>query len=117
MRVIIQLSMAAGILGIVEILLIKDSVWVTLPMVKFQENKGTAFQFYHGVPLNYYTWDYMGFTGKVLRRMVSFFTDPLMAAGIFFLGFVLCDIMRIGKRTRKGESIYIKKYFYAFVDF
>ncbi|MCR5332959.1 MAG: hypothetical protein K6E11_02955 [Bacilli bacterium] len=75
--------------GLIEIFFLKDTIWVTLPIAKYQENKGVAFDLYHGVPLNFYTWDYVELTGKIVRRLVSTFADPLTTGHFLFICFAV----------------------------
>ena len=90
--IIIRASIVVGFIGILELLVLKNTVWVELPMQQYQINKGTTFSFYNGVPLNYYTWDYYTIVHAVARRLVSIFGDPLVTGHYLFLGFVLAGI-------------------------
>lgn len=99
-KIIINASIVVGIIGILELIVFKNSIWHMLPMQQYQINKGTTFSFYNGVPLNFYTWDYYAIVHSVVRRLVSIFGDPLITGHYLFLGYVLAGVY-IEKRTKK----------------
>ena len=101
---IVVLAIITAIVGLIEILILKDSFWVTLPIKRYQENKGTEFDMYKGVPLNFYTWDFKDMTGNIIRRLVSIFGDPLTTAHFLFLGFVLTSFSN-AKRKKLIKTI------------
>lgn len=94
-KLIIALCILVGLFGVFELLFLGDEFWKSLPLRQFNINKGTSFDTYMGMPLNFYTWDLFEYTGNVIRRMISFFADPLMSSGFFFTGLVLTDSYRI----------------------
>ena len=102
-RIIVYLSIITSIIGLFEIFLFKNSLWDKLPLLQYQINKGTDFDFYNNVPLNYYTWDFYDLTGNAVRRLVSHFGDPLITAHYLFLGFCLCD--QCGFSIKKNSII------------
>lgn len=106
-NVIIFASVIVGIIGILELILFKNSIWQSLPMQQYQNNKGTTFQFYNGVPLNYYTWDYYAFFHKPVRRLVSLFGDPLITGHYLFLAFVLSESYIENKTKRRIIQLFL----------
>lgn len=99
-KVIVNCAIISAILGLIEIFILKDSIWHTLPIHQYEVNKGTAFSFYNDVPLNFYTWDYYDFTHLVIRRLVSVFVDPLITGHYLFLGFVLTDAAMMASKIK-----------------
>ena len=98
-KIIIKSAIIIGVIGILELVVFKDSIWKMLPVYQYQVNKGTTYEFYMGVPLNYYTWDYYDLIHRVVRRLVSVFADPLITGHYLFLGFVLSDaVLPYGKK-------------------
>lgn len=89
---IIYFGIVVAILGLLEFFFIKDALWIKLPIAKYQANKGAEFDLYRGVPLNFYTWDFKGFFGVVVRRLVSIFGDPLITGHYLFMCFALVSL-------------------------
>lgn len=105
-RFIIYMAILTALIGILELLFFKDGIWLMLPLEKFNANKGTTFRLYNGVPTNYYTWDYINLIGKVVRRLVSIFGDPLVTGHNLFLGFILADsILPKGTQKKAIKSV------------
>ena len=90
-NLIVALGLIVSIIGLAEILYFKDNMWNTSLIEAYQFNKGTEFVLYNGVPLNFYTWDFVELFGKVTRRLVSVFADPLITGHFLFLCFVLVE--------------------------
>lgn len=100
-KFIIKIAIIIAIFGLIERFVIGDSFWTSLPIERYQVNKGTTFKLYHGVPLNYYTWDYVSITHMVERRLVSLLVDPLMTGHFLFMAFVVAEyaLFKSKKRT------------------
>lgn len=97
---IIYAGFVAGIIGILELFIIGDAFWNSIPLLKYEVNKGTTFYFTRGLPTNFYTYDLMPITGSISRRLVSIFVDPLLTGHYLFLGFILADIYFKGNKKR-----------------
>lgn len=111
-KYIMIISLVVGAIGVLEVFVFQDEIWTMLPIARFQENKGAVFELYNGVPLNFYTFDYFAIVHKVLRRLVSTFTDPLMTGHFLFLGLVLTDLI-----LKKGTKRIIIKLFFVMCSF
>lgn len=92
---IVVLSIITAIMGFFDFFIFKDTIWSKLPFDVYQANKGAEFDLYHGVPLNFYTWDFTDVFGVVVRRLVSIQADPLTTAHFLFLGFVLTSFSNL----------------------
>lgn len=103
-KFILGFCLAVGIIGLIELYVLGDAFWQVIPLEQFNINKGTDFNRYNGVPVNFYTWDYVSIVGKPLRRMASFFGDPLMTGGMIFTGIVIADNFR---KKAKNSNIYL----------
>lgn len=91
----LSLAAVVALLGLVEILCYKDTLWQKLPFMQYSINKGTeAFGSYNGVMLNFYTWDFQSIVQEPLRRLVSLYVDPLITGHILFLAFVMVSIKK-----------------------
>lgn len=99
-KTIVNLCIITAIIGLIEFFLMKDFFWHMVPIDKYEINKGTTFVFYNGVPLNFYTFDFVDIIGTPLHRLVSHFGDPLITAHYLFLGFCLCDIVYDNKSRK-----------------
>lgn len=109
---ILKFCLAVGIIGLIEVFILGDDFWQILPLEQFNINKGTDFNRYNGVPVNFYTWDYVSIVGKPLRRMASFFADPLMTGGMLFTGIVIADNFRKNSKI-KGKYILAELFLIA----
>lgn len=101
-KFIITIAIIIAILGLIERFVIGDSFWTSLPIERYQINRGTTFKLYNGVPLNYYTWDYTSITHKVERRLVSLLVDPLMTGHFLFMAFVMAKYALVKSKSRSA---------------
>lgn len=91
-RFIVYTSLIVGLLGLLELFVIGDTAWHTLPLWQYQVNKGTTFYFTNDLPTNFITYDLKAITGTFTKRLVSIFVDPLLTGHYLFLGFILAEI-------------------------
>lgn len=97
---IIGVSVLIALIGFFEFFIFRDTIWHMLPVYQYQLNKGTTFELYNSVPLNFYSWDLYDIIHIVVRRLVSIFVDPLITGHFLLLGFVLASSF-VENKTRR----------------
>ncbi|MCI1880615.1 MAG: polymerase [Sporolactobacillus sp.] len=75
-----RISLVIVAFGFIESWILGDEFWIDLGIKHYMENKGMSLWAYgtQGLPGNFYTFDFVYFTGVALRRMVSFIADPTL---------------------------------------
>jgi general stress protein CsbA len=79
-KVLIYLSVVTVFFALSETYLLNDVFWSDIGINQYMKNKGMEVWAYgpHGLPGNFYTYDYINIIGTKIRRSVSFIADPTL---------------------------------------
>ena len=89
-KILIYTALLASIFGLLEYFFLGDFFWNTIPFKSFIQNKGVSSWLGEtGVTQNFYTYDFVFIIGDKIRRLVSFFADPMVAGHIILFGAVI----------------------------
>ncbi|WKB35504.1 hypothetical protein QS257_18600 [Terrilactibacillus sp. S3-3] len=101
----LQIAAVVVIFGLIETLFLGDKFWINLGIQKYMNNKGMAEWAFgsHGLPGNFYSYDFSSFIGTDLRRMVSFIADPTLL-GQFLVLPVLYAVLAAKDRFKNKKK-------------
>lgn len=102
----LRIAAVVVIFGLIETFLLGDQFWIKLGIQRYMDDKGMTLWAFgnNGLPGNFYSFDFSGFIGTDLRRMVSFIADPTLL-GQFLVLPVLYSVLAKDRFKNKRKRL------------